>query len=150
MCVNKSQFVPVIFEPPCTCRYMRRRNVNMACNGGMITNEVKPKNSKPVPVPRCLTQLLRGLASDRTQASAIRGRQVTARAAARRHVPSRMEFPAGVTLWRGCSLLCPSVLLSLFYGISERGQFRLLSNMSRLPIHDAFYIHSTPVMSNEY
>lgn len=129
---------------------MRRRNVNMACNGGMITHEVKPKKSEPVPVPHCLTQLPRGLASDRTQASAIRGRQLTARAAARRHVQSRTELPAGVTLWRGCSLLCPSVLLCLFCGISETGKFRLLSNTSRLPIHDAFYIHSTPLMSNEY
>jgi hypothetical protein len=37
LCVNKSQFVPVIFEPPCTC------NVRMRCVRGTIVDEEKQK-----------------------------------------------------------------------------------------------------------
>jgi hypothetical protein len=48
-----------------------------------LTGENRQLGEKPVPVPLCPPQISHGLTRDRTRASAVRGRRLTARAMAR-------------------------------------------------------------------
>jgi hypothetical protein len=43
-----------------------------------LTGENRQLGEKPVPVPLCPPQISHGLTRDRTQASAVRGRRLTA------------------------------------------------------------------------
>ena len=47
--------------------------------GGMkLTGKTEVLGEKPVPVPLCTPQIPHGLTQDRTRASVVRGRQLTA------------------------------------------------------------------------